>query len=153
MNHLSGLATLGILFAAQNFHHSLLFVHPPEELLARKVRSLFYGRVLLPLCRLSGKWLAPRTAERRSATLASTTWQAVVTSSLSSNEAMMVVGHILRGHKEGCQLALSLLSGHFPVIRLFHIPQQILASQFLALCLRLCYLSSSFSDCCLGVHL
>ena len=77
-------------------HKILLFVHPPEELLARKVRSLFYGCVLLPVCRLSGKWLAPLTAELRNATLASTTWQAVVTSSLSSNEVVMVVGHILR---------------------------------------------------------
>ena len=84
---------LGILFAAQNFHHSLLCVHPPEELPARKVRSLFYGCVLLPICLLSGKWFAPRTAVLRSATLASTT---VVTSSLSSDEAVMVVGHILR---------------------------------------------------------
>ena len=58
MNHLSGLA-MGILFAAQNFHYSLLFVHPPEELLARKVRSLFYGCVLLPISRLSSKWFAP----------------------------------------------------------------------------------------------
>ena len=78
VNHLFGLATLGILFAAQNFHHSLLLVHPPEELLARKVRSLFYGCVLLPICRLSGKWFAPRTAVLRSATLTSTTWQAVL---------------------------------------------------------------------------
>ena len=58
-NHSSGFATLGILFAAQNFHHSHLFVHPPDELLARKVRSLFFGCVLLPTCRLSGKWFAP----------------------------------------------------------------------------------------------
>ena len=43
IDHLSGLATLGILFAAHNLYHSLLFVHPPEELLARKARSLFYG--------------------------------------------------------------------------------------------------------------
>ena len=49
MNHLSGLAILGILFAAQNFHHSLLFAHPPEELLARKVRPLFYSCVLLSM--------------------------------------------------------------------------------------------------------
>ena len=40
MNHLSGLATLGILFVAQNFHHSLLFVHTPEKLLTRKMRYL-----------------------------------------------------------------------------------------------------------------
>ena len=59
MNHLSGLATLGKPIAAENFHHSLLFVHPPEELLARKVRSLFYGCVLLPICRLPSKWFAP----------------------------------------------------------------------------------------------
>ena len=73
MNHLSGLAILGILFAAQNFHHSLLFVHPPEELLARKVRPLFYSYVLLPM-------VCTRTAVVRSATLAFTTWQAVVMS-------------------------------------------------------------------------
>ena len=59
VNHLSGLATLGTLFAAQNFLHSLLFVHPPEELLAIKVRSLFYGCVLLLICRLSGEWFTP----------------------------------------------------------------------------------------------
>ena len=57
--YVSGLATLGILFAAQNFHHSLLLVHPPEELLAGNVRSLFYGCVLLPICGLSSKWFAP----------------------------------------------------------------------------------------------
>ena len=65
-NHLSGLAILGILFAAQNFHHSLLFVHPPEELLARKVRPLLYSCVLLPM-------VCTRTAVVRSATLAFTT--------------------------------------------------------------------------------
>ena len=59
VNHLSGLATLRILLAAQNFYYSLLFVHPPEDLLARKVRSLFYGCVLLPIRRRSGKWFAP----------------------------------------------------------------------------------------------
>ena len=59
VNNLSSLATLGILFAAQNFHHSVLFVHPPEELLTRKVESLFYGFVLLAVCRLSGKWFTP----------------------------------------------------------------------------------------------
>ena len=70
MNHLSGLAILGILFDAQNFHHSLLFVHPPEELLARKVRPLFYSCVLLPM-------VCTRTAVVSSVTLAFTTWQAV----------------------------------------------------------------------------
>ena len=49
VNHLSGLAILGILIATKNFHHSLLFVHPPEELLARKVRPLFNSCVLLPM--------------------------------------------------------------------------------------------------------
>ena len=74
VNHLSGLAILAILLAAQNFHHSLLFVHPPEELLARKVRPLFYSNcVLLPM-------VCTRTAVVRNATLAFTTSQAVVTS-------------------------------------------------------------------------
>ena len=52
---------------------------------------------------------------------------------------------MIGGHKEGCQLTLSFLSGHFPVLRLFHTPQQILASQFLAFIFF--FATCSFRDC------